>query len=295
MSTVEVSQNRSDALSTVARSAGRLIGEGGWLAERARDALRWPVELTLRFPARARRLATTLSDVEAARPVLLPQQEPQGVKGWAKPLVASWPRLAPAALAPLIVGSRLFDLVGGPEAAEFILRALTTSTPLTDAERAAGQEMLGAHALAWDDVRVAQGGILVPFFKLNGNRAFTFFHTVNLPLDGRHARKFTDILVHELVHVYQYELVGSAYMLEALYAQNTAGAYDYGKDAGLTQATAAGRPYKAFNREQQAQIVQDYYCLFHPVPGEDNRTDNQRKVVEAVYVPFVGQCREGLV
>ena len=85
------------------------------------------------------------------------------------------------------------------------------------------------------------------------------FHTVNLPAAGVHERSNVAILVHELVHVYQYERAGSRYFAEALLAQHEAG-YDYGGAAALQlSARARGRHLRDFNREQQAQIVQDYY------------------------------------
>jgi hypothetical protein len=98
------------------------------------------------------------------------------------------------------------------------------------------------------------------WFKLRGDRAFDTFYTINLPRRGPHARESLDILIHELVHVYQYERVGSVYGVESLYAQRTTG-YDYGGPEGLRQALSAGKHFCAFNREQQAQIVQDYYLL----------------------------------
>jgi hypothetical protein len=67
--------------------------------------------------------------------------------------------------------------------------------------------------------------------------------------------------VHELTHVYQYERTGGFYLMEALHAQITRGgsAYDYGGPSGLVEAHKNGKPLRAFNREEQAQIAMHYY------------------------------------
>jgi hypothetical protein len=160
----------------------------------------------------------------------------------------------------LRVLARPFDLVRGPRIFEWWLRAFTRTSALTDPEKAAGQEVLGTGAVEWDRVVIAQGGPLRLAFRLNGNRAFTTFHTINLPETGGHTRANLDIVVHELVHVLQFEKVGSRYAGEALGAQEAAG-YGYGGPDGLRRGWAAGVHLRDYNREQQGQIAQDYYKL----------------------------------
>jgi hypothetical protein len=82
---------------------------------------------------------------------------------------------------------------------------------------------------------------------------------VNLPDRGPRGRSNVGLLIHELVHVYQYERAGSRYLIEALAAQRGEG-YDYAGPDGLKAARSAGRCLADFNREQQAQILQDYYA-----------------------------------
>lgn len=82
-------------------------------------------------------------------------------------------------------------------------------------------------------------------------------------------------LVHETVHIWQYERVGAAYIPRALRAQRTAAGYDYGGFSELANAPSLW----SFNYEQQADIVADYWCLRegHPTrwlrPGE-NQSEN---------------------
>lgn len=82
-------------------------------------------------------------------------------------------------------------------------------------------------------------------------------HIIHAPADFP-----LDVVVHELTHVAQYEKVGAKYLPEAAHAQATEG-YDYvgagRKYANLRQARTKGARFKDFNREQQAQIAEDYY------------------------------------
>ncbi len=140
--------------------------------------------------------------------------------------------------------------------------------------------MLGPNAVRYQDVRIAEGGVLKWVFARNGQRAFATFHTINLPRRGLHQRSNTDIVVHEIVHVYQYERAGSRYFAEALVGQHEDG-YNYGGPEGLKAALSQGKQLKHFNREQQAQIAQDYYAALRS-HGD-----------VTAYVPFIRQLREG--
>lgn len=83
--------------------------------------------------------------------------------------------------------------------------------------------------------------------------AYVLFHTVNF---DKNIQDTT--MIHELVHVWQYRRYGSVYITEALWAQKWGGGYNYGgldalkkfcDDPGLS----------AFNFEQQADIIEEYY------------------------------------
>lgn len=187
---------------------------------------------------------------------------------------------------------RWLDLCGAAGAAEFVLRLAAHTSRLSVGERAAAAEVLGPGALAWERVRVAEGGALPLIFRANGRRAFTAWHTVCLPAAGERVRANLGLMVHELAHVYQYEHLGSAYMIEALHAQHSGGGYQYGKAAGLRQARAAGRDYRVLNREQQAQVAQDYYLLLHETPTPER----PRCLIDAglvAYLSFIEDLRAG--
>jgi hypothetical protein len=228
-----------------------------WWQERRRDSLWWPRQLVGELPLRLRRLQQW-----GERP-------PPG------------PDMMPATLFMAhAMLSRLFDLLGGLELVQIWLRLLARTSSLAPEERAAVAAVLGDAALRFDDVRVAEGGWLRLAFRLNGGRAFALGHTIFLPGQGRADHS---LLLHEVVHTYQYERVGSRYIGEALFAQRRLGrgCYDYGGRAGLVRAKEAQRPFASFNREAQAQIAQDYL----------RRLRKGDTVCE--YEPFVEALRRG--
>ena len=234
-----------------------------WLIEFGRALVMWPFNLVRDFPGRVARLLHTLLDGLGAILVAIPGLLwllSRGTQEFRKRV-----RQTPGLVAAWLVASlmRLFDLPGGPELVELILRLGIRATPLTATEIGAGQRVLGEKALRWQDVRIGQGGLLRRIFSKNDNRAFTVFRTINMPDDPDGGRPNLAIVVHELVHVLQYEANGSLYMAEALRAQRREGhaCYSYGEGPGLCRDRAAGKRFRDYNREQQAQIAQDYFDL----------------------------------
>lgn len=87
-----------------------------------------------------------------------------------------------------------------------------------------------------------------------GASAYVSFHTIHV------ASGIDDpVLVHELVHCWQYRRLGSRYIPEALWAQRWGGGYDFDGDAGLTKGRLAGGLI-SFNLEQQATIIETWYA-----------------------------------
>jgi hypothetical protein len=179
---------------------------------------------------------------------------------------------------------RTLDIIRIPWLIEVCWRLTTWPSKLTAQEIAEATRVLGGDSIDFASVRVAHGGLLPLFFKLNKGRAFVLFRTVNLPRSGRASRKNLDILTHELVHVFQYQLVGSVYIWQALKAQRTEG-YGYGGWEALAEDP---RPaYWSFNREQQGQIVQDYYRLVLTAGLEDSDP------ILLAYEPLIEELRRG--
>ena len=254
-----------------------------WLGDRVEDLAKWLANLVRYLPVRVGRLILGLWFILVGVILFLPV----GVRVWrrgGRTNFAAWLRARArwGALRVVQFVLQALDVIGVPELFALLWRAATRATPLTGAEIAAVASVLGPYALRYQDIRVAQRGILGPIFRVNGGRAFTTFHTVNVPTTGDHQRSNVDILLHELVHVYQYERAGSRYFAGALLAQREEG-YGYGGEDGLRRAHADGKRMCDFNREQQAQIAQDYfmYCR-HGAEAE-------------AYEPFIAELREGQV
>lgn len=90
--------------------------------------------------------------------------------------------------------------------------------------------------------------------------AYVSFNTINF-----YGSIPDSMLVHELVHVWQYQRYGSTYISEALWAQHWGGGYDYGGIEPLKMYSEAKR-LSAFNLEQQADIIEDYYRWKNGMP-----------------------------
>jgi hypothetical protein len=156
------------------------------------------------------------------------------------------------------------EVTGIVDALQLIWGMIFHTRELTEGEIKASKEVHGEHLIPYAKTRVDQHSYLVRLGKwvnqLFGDksateRAITTFHIIHSPevLD-------IETAVHELTHVAQYEHVGAVYMPQALHGQLSEMGYDYGD---LGQARTDGKHYKDFNREQQAQIAEDYYLIKH--------------------------------
>lgn len=183
---------------------------------------------------------------------------------------------------------RTFDFLQGPWIFQLVWHLLTGVSRLTQDETEAAGQVLGPGAVRYAAVRVAEGRILSLIFKRNGDRAFTLFHTINLPASGHHSRGNLDLLVHEMVHVYQFEQVGTVYIRQALNAQKTGG-YSYGGWEQLVKDRQNGQRFQCYNREQQGQMAQDYYnqVIVPALPTESP--------VRLAFQPFIDDLRAGML
>jgi hypothetical protein len=158
------------------------------------------------------------------------------------------------------IGNRLIDLLeiaGVGEVAETINDFVKFNTRALSSREAAIAHSVFGKSIDLHLVRIDERAVLGPAFS---KRAFTSFHTIN----GWGGLE-DSVLVHELTHVWQYEKSGAVYMAQALHAQikRGLGAYDYGGPDGLRAARSRGKGITSFNREEQAQIVQDFYLIKH--------------------------------
>jgi hypothetical protein len=182
---------------------------------------------------------------------------------------------------------RVFDALRGPRLFEVIWRLLCRVRALSADELKAAASVLGASVISYSAVRVADGGVLGLIFRLNRRRAFASFHTINIPGSSASSSSHLDLFVHELTHVYQFEVIGSIYIWQALRAQRSAEGYNYGGWTKLVKDWSQGKHYREYNREQQAQMAQDYYkkVVSKGLPAENP--------ISRAYEPFINELRNG--
>ncbi len=188
---------------------------------------------------------------------------------------------------------RALNIIGGFAVLEKALRLTTGASRLTDKERDAATAIFGS-GIGYDKVRISEGGVLrlwYSFIEKKG-RAFTLRRTIGMPSKTGHTRQDRlDILIHELAHVLQFEAVGGSYACEAIDAQLRLGgkAYEYGKIDGLKARRDKGERLSDLNREQQAQVAQDYHrWVLEP---EHPLDDAERQRREDIYQQFIEQLR----
>ena len=181
---------------------------------------------------------------------------------------------------------KIFDLLKCPAVFQFVWRPLTRTSRLTEAEIATISQVLGPDGVPYRKVCISEGRILSVIFNRNRDRAFTLFRTINLPAQGRHSRSNLDLLIHEMVHVIQFEVAGSIYIWQALRAQRNGG-YSYGGWNQLADDWHRGLRLKDYNREQQGQIAGDYYSeVVEPgLPVEDP--------VRQAFEPLIEELKTG--
>lgn len=162
----------------------------------------------------------------------------------------------------------LADVIGIPEVYETAMDWWKWRTrPLTKEELALARTIFG-NTLNYQRIRIDENSRIA--CKTQGI-FYVSFYTINSWGTMR-----PEIFIHELVHVWQFEKMGSIYIPKALMAQRTRMGYNYG---GLPELRCKRRQQiglEGFNLEQQADIVADYFSLCHGlmpkwsfVTGED--------------------------
>ena len=123
---------------------------------------------------------------------------------------------------------------------------------LTASEKELSRKIFG-NSIDLDRVRIDESAAVA--CKRYGI-CYVSFYTIN-----SWGRFNTVLLIHELVHVWQFERLGSVYIPRALMAQRLNPSYNYKGIEKLKSVKAKNGSLEDFNLEQQADLVADYYCL----------------------------------
>ena len=145
------------------------------------------------------------------------------------------------------------DLLGLPDWYESFADLFKYKTRrLSEEELKLGQSIFG-RSINWERVRIDEKSYIGPKQQ---RFIYVSFYTINsygpMPLET---------LVHELVHVWQYQKFGVVYIPRALYAQRTEEGYNYGGATALRNPSAKARGMQHFNFEQQGDIIMDYFLI----------------------------------
>ncbi|MCB0632822.1 MAG: hypothetical protein KDD15_23955 [Lewinella sp.] len=174
----------------------------------------------------------------------------------------------------------LLDLAGLPEWYELVnLWLKPNSRSLTSQELIWAKSLFG-EMLPYQRIRIDERARLGP-------KQYRFCY-VSFCVINSWERMPPAILIHELVHVWQFSRYGSPYILRALLAQNTRAGYDYGGIRALQMAREHDLTLEAFNYEQQAAIVEDFFRFQKKGPlrwgrGEDpHDPDTYRYFISAL-------------
>jgi len=138
----------------------------------------------------------------------------------------------------------ILDVFGVPEIYETIMDLSKWET-----RGLSNRERLIAKAVFTDNERAVLG----PKW---GRFAYVSYHTIN-----SYGKMSDAIFVHELMHIWQFTYLGSVYIVNALMAQHSKEGYDYKGLEQMHHVINQGESILAFNFEQQADIVCDYYRL----------------------------------
>jgi hypothetical protein len=178
--------------------------------------------------------------------------------------------------------AKILDLFGAGELWTFLMNIIKfwCTRTLTGVEEAEARKVFGGSISYWQ-VRIDESSLIAKigaFFSGGPGMGVTTGHTINFDRAISATAGSNDMkwLIHELTHVAQYTNVGLQYIGEALYGQTAAGGgYNY------NEADLASKNLADYNREQQADIVENYYAkvLYSSTPYAAEYTKMRNQAV----------------
>ncbi len=160
------------------------------------------------------------------------------------------------------------DILAVPEVYETITDWLKWRTrPLTDGEQALLQPVFGDR-IDYRRIRIDERAWMgPPQWKI----CYVSFYTINA-----WGSMSPSLLIHEVVHIWQFQHYGSAYIPRALQAQRSEEGYNYGGAPQVNNWARQGALLSDFNFEQQADLIADFWRLqhqYHPQWGPAGPAD----------------------
>ena len=171
----------------------------------------------------------------------------------------------------------IIDVFGIPEIYEFILGLIKLNTRSLSAEEIKLAKSVFHDSLNYDVIKIDDGA---RFGTIKIALAYVSFNTINY---YKKIRK--EILIHELMHVWQYQKYGAIYIPRAIKAQRSKEGYDYGGVPNLYKTMLTKGRLSEFNMEQQADIIEDFYKI-------QNETQPESLLNKNIYAYFASQILE---
>jgi hypothetical protein len=148
----------------------------------------------------------------------------------------------------------VLDIIAFPELIEtiFALTKWNSIRPLDEDEKCEAYNIFGEHLLL-DPICIDRNAKIG---TQSYARAYVSFNTVNY-----RKQISMQMLIHELVHVWQYQKYGSVYIRHALTEHKSiADPYDFGGLDALYFDMVKGKKLNEYGIEQQAEIIETYYA-----------------------------------
>lgn len=145
------------------------------------------------------------------------------------------------------------DVFGVPEFYEILVNLFKSNLRTLSPQEIRIAKNIFGESIEYNWVRLDEHAVLGP---KQGRFAYVSFNTIN-----SYGRLSNHILIHELLHVWQFQHLGSVYIWKALWAQRSLRKYDYGGLQELRRVVKANGSLLDFNFEQQGDIIADYYLL----------------------------------
>ena len=158
----------------------------------------------------------------------------------------------------ILIPIKLFEIIGLSTVLQFLFNSFSKTRPLTSYE-IQELKLIFKESIAYSNIRINESSNWAKIgskITKTANLGFVWMHTINFTKPILCDSKQSDMawLVHEMVHVAQFNALGIQYIFEALIAQHFGG-YNYG---GIDQLNK-NKPLKFYNLEQQADIIKHLY------------------------------------
>jgi len=180
-----------------------------------------------------------------------------------------------------LVGFILYflDIFGIPELYEIIFECTKWNIRDLNAEEKNLTKVIFGKTIDSALIRLDEKAILGP---KQYHFAYVSFHTIN-----SYGKLRKPIFVHEIVHVWQYHLLGSIYTYKALRAQHSKAGYGYGGFRRLYFAFEKRKSLLSFNFEQQAEIIMHAFEYQGKVAKKQVQRDELKEQVYGFYMDQV--------